>query len=163
MAALTTSFMAVRTSTFTGSKVAARVAPAPVARRSVVVRAAEEAAAPAKTVEAPWTVPTLDPNTPSPIFGGSTGGLLRKAQVEEFYVLTWEAKKESIFEMPVRVCPRAIRPSLIPSLSPAAVERACAGGYGRWQGFVRPRSIDRGGSAAAACSHAACSGAVSRR
>jgi hypothetical protein len=47
-------------------------------------------------------VPTLDPNTPSPIFGGSTGGLLRKAQVEEFYVLTWEAPKEMIFEMPVR-------------------------------------------------------------
>merc|ERR1719172_421098 len=44
--------------------------------------------------------PTLDPNTPSPIFGGSTGGLLRKAQVEEFYVLTWESKKEQIFEMP---------------------------------------------------------------
>jgi len=25
---------------------------------------------------------------------------LRKAQVEEFYVITWEAKKEQIFEMP---------------------------------------------------------------
>ena len=74
-----------------------------------------------------WKVPSLDPNTPSPIFGGSTGGLLRKAQVrawleasccnstrtrerrlsivcraqiEEFYVITWEAKKEQIFEMP---------------------------------------------------------------
>jgi hypothetical protein len=30
---------------------------------------------------APWSPPKLDPNTPSPIFGGSTGGLLRKAQV----------------------------------------------------------------------------------
>merc|ERR1711904_658475 len=49
---------------------------------------------------APWTPPTLDQNTPSPIFGGSTGGLLRKAQVEEFYVITWESKKEQIFEMP---------------------------------------------------------------
>lgn len=29
----------------------------------------------------PFTPPQLDPNTPSPIFGGSTGGLLRKAQV----------------------------------------------------------------------------------
>lgn len=29
----------------------------------------------------PWKPPTLDPSTPSPIFGGSTGGLLRKAQV----------------------------------------------------------------------------------
>eukprot|EP01023_Acetabularia_acetabulum_P060549 TRINITY_DN727_c0_g1_i2.p2 TRINITY_DN727_c0_g1~~TRINITY_DN727_c0_g1_i2.p2 ORF type:complete len:192 (-),score=33.64 TRINITY_DN727_c0_g1_i2:196-771(-) len=49
---------------------------------------------------APFTAPTLDPNTPSPIFGGSTGGLLKKAQVEEFYVITWESKKEQIFEMP---------------------------------------------------------------
>jgi len=47
-----------------------------------------------------WTPPKLDPNTPSPIFGGSTGGLLRKAQVEEFYVITWNASKEQIFEMP---------------------------------------------------------------
>lgn len=49
---------------------------------------------------APWSAPKLDPNTPSPIFGGSTGGLLRKAQVEEFYVITWTAAKEQIFEMP---------------------------------------------------------------
>ncbi|KAK9834755.1 hypothetical protein WJX74_009554 [Apatococcus lobatus] len=48
----------------------------------------------------PFSPPQLDPNTPSPIFGGSTGGLLRKAQVEEFYVITWDAKKEQIFEMP---------------------------------------------------------------
>lgn len=52
--------------------------------------------------EAPtgFTPPTLKPDTPSPIFGGSTGGLLRKAQVEEFYVITWEAPKEQIFELP---------------------------------------------------------------
>ncbi|RWR72658.1 PSI reaction center subunit II [Cinnamomum micranthum f. kanehirae] len=52
--------------------------------------------------EAPvgFTPPELDPNTPSPIFGGSTGGLLRKAQVEEFYVITWDSPKEQIFEMP---------------------------------------------------------------
>merc|ERR1712118_235198 len=47
-----------------------------------------------------WSPPVLDQNTPSPIFGGSTGGLMRKAQVEEFYVITWESKKEQIFEMP---------------------------------------------------------------
>merc|ERR1711943_77919 len=29
-----------------------------------------------------------------------TGGLLRKAQLEEFYVITWDSKKEQIFEMP---------------------------------------------------------------
>ncbi|KAF8776423.1 hypothetical protein HU200_003118 [Digitaria exilis] len=59
--------------------------------------AAEEA-----TAEAPkgFVPPQLDPNTPSPIFGGSTGGLLRKAQVEEFYVITWTSPKEQVFEMP---------------------------------------------------------------
>ncbi|KAG6432242.1 hypothetical protein SASPL_103817 [Salvia splendens] len=63
---------------------------------------AEEAPAAAKKAEAPagFTPPELDPNTPSPIFGGSTGGLLRKAQVEEFYVITWESPKEQVFEMP---------------------------------------------------------------
>ncbi|XP_059649440.1 photosystem I reaction center subunit II, chloroplastic-like [Cornus florida] len=66
--------------------------------RTTVKAAAEEAA----TKEAPvgFTTPELDPTTPSPIFGGSTGGLLRKAQVEEFYVITWESPKEQIFEMP---------------------------------------------------------------
>merc|ERR1719178_199172 len=78
----------------------------PGRRGALVVRAAEaeKKAAPAKKKkkkeEKPWTVPVLDPNTPSPIFGGSTGGLLRKAQVEEFYVITWESKKKQIFEMP---------------------------------------------------------------
>ncbi|GIM09649.1 hypothetical protein Vretimale_13490 [Volvox reticuliferus] len=70
------------------------------ARRCVVVRA-EGAATAAPVAEKPvWTPPTLNPDTPSPIFGGSTGGLLRKAQQEEFYVITWESKKEQIFEMP---------------------------------------------------------------
>ncbi|KAA0049370.1 hypothetical protein IC582_012708 [Cucumis melo] len=65
--------------------------------RSLKVSAEAEAA-----VEAPagFTPPELDPSTPSPIFAGSTGGLLRKAQVEEFYVITWESPKEQIFEMP---------------------------------------------------------------
>ena len=40
------------------------------------------AAAETKTDEKKaWTAPALDPSWPSPIFGGSTGGLLRKAQV----------------------------------------------------------------------------------
>ncbi|XP_010430302.1 PREDICTED: photosystem I reaction center subunit II-1, chloroplastic-like [Camelina sativa] len=60
------------------------------------------AAATPAVKEAPvgFTPPELDPNTPSPIFAGSTGGLLRKAQVEEFYVITWNSPKEQIFEMP---------------------------------------------------------------
>ncbi|XP_059299027.1 photosystem I reaction center subunit II, chloroplastic [Lycium ferocissimum] len=74
--------------------------------RPIRAMAEEAAAAPAATTKeekpapAGFTPPQLDPNTPSPIFGGSTGGLLRKAQVEEFYVITWESPKEQIFEMP---------------------------------------------------------------
>ncbi|MCS7293223.1 MAG: photosystem I reaction center subunit II [Gloeomargarita sp. SKYBB_i_bin120] len=48
-------------------------------------------------VEVPMT---LDLNTPAPIFGGSTGGLLRKAEVEEKYAITWSSPKEQVFEMP---------------------------------------------------------------
>ncbi|XP_051130339.1 photosystem I reaction center subunit II, chloroplastic-like [Andrographis paniculata] len=56
--------------------------------------------APAATAPAGFSPPQLDPSTPSPIFAGSTGGLLRKAQEEEFYVITWESPKEQVFEMP---------------------------------------------------------------
>jgi hypothetical protein len=48
----------------------------PMARASRVVARAEAVETPPK-----FTVPQLDASTPSPIFGGSTGGLLRKAQV----------------------------------------------------------------------------------
>ena len=58
------------------------------------------AAPPAEPAPAGFVPPQLDPSTPSPIFGGSTGGLLRKAQVEEFYVITWTSPKEQVFEMP---------------------------------------------------------------
>jgi hypothetical protein len=52
--------------------------------------------------EAPsgFTPPQLKADTPSPIFGGNTGGLLRQAQEEEFYVITWDSPKEQIFELP---------------------------------------------------------------
>lgn len=36
----------------------------------------------------------------TPIFGGSTGGLLRKAEVEEKYAITWTSPKEQFFELP---------------------------------------------------------------
>jgi photosystem I subunit II len=36
----------------------------------------------------------------APIFGGSTGGLLKKAEVEEKYALTWTSTKKQVFEMP---------------------------------------------------------------
>jgi photosystem I subunit II len=36
----------------------------------------------------------------TPIFGGSTGGLLSKADVEEKYAITWNSPKEQVFEMP---------------------------------------------------------------
>ena len=35
----------------------------------------------------------------TPIFGGSTGGLLSKADVEEKYAITWNSPKEQVFEM----------------------------------------------------------------
>jgi len=35
--------------------------------------------------------------TPSPIFGGSTGGWLRAAEVEEKYAITWTSKKRTNF------------------------------------------------------------------
>lgn len=35
-----------------------------------------------------------------PAFGGSTGGWLRAAEVEEKYAMTWDSMKEQIFEMP---------------------------------------------------------------
>jgi photosystem I subunit II len=36
----------------------------------------------------------------TPLFGGSTGGLLRKAQIEEKYLIVWNSKEEQVFEMP---------------------------------------------------------------
>ncbi|KAK3021573.1 hypothetical protein RJ639_046280 [Escallonia herrerae] len=74
---------------------------ATVAQPRTIRAMAEKTETPTKE-QAPvgFTPPELDPSTPSPIFGGSTGGLLRKAQVEEFYVITWESPKEQIFEMP---------------------------------------------------------------
>ena len=41
---------------------------------------------------------TLTGQTPK--FGGSTGGLLTKADVEEKYAITWTSSKEQVFEMP---------------------------------------------------------------
>ncbi len=35
-----------------------------------------------------------------PLYGGSTGGLLSKADVEEKYAITWTSPKEQVFEMP---------------------------------------------------------------
>lgn len=35
-----------------------------------------------------------------PKFGGSTGGLLTAAEVEEKYAITWSSPKEQVFEMP---------------------------------------------------------------
>ena len=35
-----------------------------------------------------------------PKFGGSTGGLLTKAEIEEKYAITWTSSKEQVFEMP---------------------------------------------------------------
>nr|YP_010337527.1 photosystem I subunit II [Dixoniella grisea]UNJ17112.1 photosystem I subunit II [Dixoniella grisea] len=42
----------------------------------------------------------IDLQLPSPTFGGSTGGWLRAAEIEEKYAITWSSKIEQIFEMP---------------------------------------------------------------
>ena len=36
----------------------------------------------------------------TPLFAGSTGGLLNKAEVEEKYAITWTSPKEQVFELP---------------------------------------------------------------
>ncbi|MEH2349918.1 MAG: photosystem I reaction center subunit II PsaD [Nostoc sp.] len=36
----------------------------------------------------------------TPLFAGSTGGLLNKAIVEEKYAITWTSPKEQVFELP---------------------------------------------------------------
>jgi photosystem I subunit 2 len=36
----------------------------------------------------------------TPIFGGSTGGLLKSAFTEEKYAITWTSSKEQVFELP---------------------------------------------------------------
>nr|YP_009297458.1 photosystem I subunit II [Erythrotrichia carnea]AOM66801.1 photosystem I subunit II [Erythrotrichia carnea] len=43
---------------------------------------------------------TINLQMPSPTFGGSTGGWLRAAEIEEKYAITWSGKQEVIFEMP---------------------------------------------------------------
>ncbi|MEO0947707.1 MAG: photosystem I reaction center subunit II PsaD [Cyanobacteria bacterium J06641_5] len=36
----------------------------------------------------------------TPLFGGSTGGLLSAAETEEKYAIVWTSKKQQVFEMP---------------------------------------------------------------
>ncbi len=36
----------------------------------------------------------------TPLFGGSTGGLLSAAEKEEKYAITWTSTKQQVFEMP---------------------------------------------------------------
>ena len=43
---------------------------------------------------------TLNLQTPFPTFGGSTGGWLRAAEVEEKYAITWTSKTSEVFELP---------------------------------------------------------------
>ncbi|KAL3505903.1 hypothetical protein ACH5RR_031285 [Cinchona calisaya] len=81
------------------SSLVAFASPKPIKTRNIS-RTIKAEAPTAEAAPVGFTPPELDPNTPSPIFAGSTGGLLRKAQVEEFYVITWESPKEQIFEMP---------------------------------------------------------------
>ncbi|QIR37821.1 Photosystem I reaction center subunit II [Tolypothrix sp. PCC 7910] len=36
----------------------------------------------------------------TPLFAGNTGGLLKKAEVEEKYAITWTSPKQQVFELP---------------------------------------------------------------
>jgi len=92
--------LSAKTALAGSSRVSAQQPKQRVAAARLVVRAEEAAAAAAPAEKPAFVAPQLDSSMPSPIFGGSTGGLLRQAQVEEFHVITWEAKKEQIFEMP---------------------------------------------------------------
>jgi hypothetical protein len=71
---------------------AARAA-APLRAARLTIVAAEAPAAPA--APAVFVPPVLDPNTPSPIFGGSTGGLLRKAQVRNAQKAAFRRRPDS--------------------------------------------------------------------
>ncbi|AFY55101.1 PsaD [Rivularia sp. PCC 7116] len=51
-----------------------------------------------KNVERIFMAGTLSGQTP--LFGGSTGGLLKKAVEEEKYAITWTSPKQQVFEMP---------------------------------------------------------------
>lgn len=51
-----------------------------------------------KNVERIFMAETLSGQTP--LFGGSTGGLLKKAVEEEKYAITWTSPKQQVFEMP---------------------------------------------------------------
>jgi photosystem I subunit II len=53
---------------------------------------------PEKCSEKIFMAETLTGQTP--LFGGSTGGLLSKAEEEEKYAITWTSPKEQVFEMP---------------------------------------------------------------
>jgi hypothetical protein len=71
---------------FNGAKVTAQK-PVSVRMARFTVRAEGEAPKEAAK-EAPkvWTAPTLDPNTPSPIFGGSTGKFLLFRQLNAYKI-----------------------------------------------------------------------------
>jgi len=49
-------------------------------------------------VAATFTAPK--PTGKTPIWGGSTGGLLNSAFTEEKYLISWNSPKEQVFEMP---------------------------------------------------------------
>ena len=51
-----------------------------------------------KNVERILMAETLSGQTP--LYAGSTGGLLTKAKLEEKYAITWTSPKEQVFELP---------------------------------------------------------------
>lgn len=77
--------LAPRTCRVSGQSLRAPVAVSVPRAQRLVVRAEAAEAKPKeekKEEKKPWSPPPLDSSWPSPIFGGSTGGLMRNAQVK---------------------------------------------------------------------------------
>ena len=53
--------------------------------------------------------PALDPSTPSPIFGGSTGGLLRMAQVRVSLAVEQATQAARMRTNPAQTCTAVLR------------------------------------------------------
>jgi photosystem I subunit 2 len=59
--------------------------------------------------QAPESFTAPKPTGKTPIWGGSTGGLLNSAFTEEKYLISWNAPKEFVFELPTGGAATAVK------------------------------------------------------
>ena len=85
MMASTSNLVHAQRSSLSGTSLRQSVQSVPRAQRQLVKAETETKEKEKKQEKKPWSAPTLDSSWPSPIFGGSTGGLMRKAQVRLWY------------------------------------------------------------------------------